>query len=459
MVHIRRHESGRLEIRDVDEDYLLLRLAHVAHFYRDAGEKGEISCEPPRTTAACVLSLDSNGIKLPTLRGVSEVPMFRVDGTIHSTPGYDDGSQMYFQPAIEFPEVPDQVLVEEMEEARDLVYDVIADFPFEGSASLANAMALLLLPVIRPLITGPTPLACITAPQAGTGKSKLASVCSILATGSEGLLPWKREERENEVTISAAMLSQQPVLILDNVVGVLGSGVLCSALTSTQFQGRVMGTSTMFSVPVVCAWICTANNLRLGDDMGRRVYKIQMDAKSATPMQREDFRHPRLLDYVLENRGALVRALLVMARYWFCIGQPRAKVVPLGSFESWHVVMASILEACGIRGFMGNLSETLNKDENQEQWTTFMEALDETFSGDAFKVADVLSRISDAQGTMREMLPPWMPFDNPAKLRQQIGQQFHNRQGTRFGDDELYLEKAGRARGSVQTWRIRRGKE
>jgi hypothetical protein len=276
-----------------------------------------------------------------------------------------------------------------------MIQDILADFPFDCEASRANAVAMLLLPIVRPLITGPTPLAAIVAPQAGTGKSMLASICAILATGHNYLLPWKREERENEVTISAAMLAQQTVMVLDNVVGILGSGVLCSALTSANFQGRVMGSSTMFNVPVTCTWIATANNLRLGDDMSRRVYKIRMDAKSSKPMQREGFRHPRLLDYVTQHRGELVHALLIIARYWFCLGCPRARVVPLGSFESWHVVMASILKAAGIDGFMGNLQEVLGKDEAVEQWTTFMEALSDTFDGIEFRVSDVVSKCSD----------------------------------------------------------------
>ncbi len=458
MVHIRRHESGRLEIRDCDEDYMLLRLARVACFYRDSGEKGEVSCEPTRNAAASVLSLDSTGISLPTLRGVSEVPMFRADGTIHSEPGYDASSQMYYQPAIEFPPVPEQVTADDAEAAVYAVLDVIQDFPFDSQASRANAVAMMLLPVIRPLITGPTPLAAIVAPQAGTGKSMLASIAAIIATGHNYLLPYKREERENEVTISAAMFGQQPVIVLDNVVGVLGSGVLCSALTSANFQGRIMGSSTMFNVPVTCTWIATANNLRLGDDMSRRVYKIQMDAKSSKPMQREDFRHPRLLDYVSEHRGELVHALLMIARFWFCQGKPRAKVTPLGSFESWHSTMASILENSGIQGFMGNLSETLNRDESQDQWTIFMEALEERWpDGVEFRVSDVVSACQDSQSEFRDMLPPWIPYNDVARLRQMLGQQFHNRQGTRFGEDELYLEKTGRSRGNVQRWVVRKG--
>jgi hypothetical protein len=459
IVHIRRHENGRLEIRGADEDFILLRLARVAHFYREA-EKGEVSTEPTRGTAGSILALDTREIQLPSLRGVTEVPIFREDGTIHSEPGYDAGSQMYYQPSIEFPEVPDQVTQDDAEAARDLILDVINEFPFDGEPSKANAVAMLLLPVIRPLINGPTPLACIVAPQAGTGKTKLASICAILATGFNHVLPWKREERENEVTISAAMFAQQPVMILDNVVGVLGSGVLCSALTSENFQGRIMGSSNMFNVPVVCAWIATANNLRLGDDMDRRVYTIRMDAKSAKPMLREDFKHPRLLEYVSENRGRLVHALLIMTRYWFCLGRPRAKnVVPLGSFESWHVVMASILETCGVEGFMGNIQETLGKDEYSEQWTVLMEAMFDSFEGEKFMVQDVVSRCLDSQYSMKEALPPWIPYDNTGKLRQMLGQQFHNRQGTRFGEDELYLSKAGRTRGKVQSWVIERGSQ
>jgi len=60
-----------------------------------------------------------------------------------------------------------------------LLDELLIDFPFADEASRANALALLLLPYVRPLIVGPTPLHLITAPTQGTGKDLLAQLAPI----------------------------------------------------------------------------------------------------------------------------------------------------------------------------------------------------------------------------------------------------------------------------------------
>jgi len=64
-----------------------------------------------------------------------------------------------------------------------LLDSLLGDFPFADQASRANALALLLLPFVRPLIDGPTPLHLIEAAKPGTGKGLLADVVHAIATG------------------------------------------------------------------------------------------------------------------------------------------------------------------------------------------------------------------------------------------------------------------------------------
>ena len=65
----------------------------------------------------------------------------------------------------------------EINKAKDLLLDeLLADFPFASQADRANAVAWLLLPLIRPSIDGPTPLHLIEAPIQGTGKGTFGSM-------------------------------------------------------------------------------------------------------------------------------------------------------------------------------------------------------------------------------------------------------------------------------------------
>ena len=61
--------------------------------------------------------------------------------------------------------------------------DMLGDFPFVGDAERAHAVAALLLPFIRDLIPGATPLHGIEASTPGTGKTLLADTLVLPSIG------------------------------------------------------------------------------------------------------------------------------------------------------------------------------------------------------------------------------------------------------------------------------------
>jgi putative DNA primase/helicase len=71
-----------------------------------------------------------------------------------------------------------------------------------------------------------------TAPVAGSGKSKLVEVASIIATGHEApvIAPGATEE-ELEKRLGGALLAGDTVIALDNCDAPLGGVLLCQALT------------------------------------------------------------------------------------------------------------------------------------------------------------------------------------------------------------------------------------
>ncbi len=129
------------------------------------------------------------------LASVAAVP----NGTVLDTPGYDAMSRILYQPSpdLKMRPIPEDPETDEIQEAVAVVEDAIGEFPFCGPADRANMYALLLTPLIRPAISGCTPIALIDAPQAGTGKSLLANVLSVIVSGREAAfmnMPKSEEE-------------------------------------------------------------------------------------------------------------------------------------------------------------------------------------------------------------------------------------------------------------------------
>ena len=312
------------------------------------------------------------------------------------------------------------------------------------------------------------PLALYDAPQAGTGKTLLAEVVSIVATGRAAetfSAPNDPEEWRKKIT--TALSTGTNVVLIDNVIHRLDSDALCMALTATTISDRLFRTFERIVLPVKCAWIATGNNIQLGGDMPRRCYWIRIDAKNSQPFRRTGFRHANLRAWVTEHRGELIAALLTIARYWFLQGRKTPKRVrPIGSFEAWSETIGGMLETVGVEGFLGNADTMFEQaDPEAAQWESFLWALMALFNGDPFRVTDVVERLPAKDGTstpemkgLRAALPDFLAeaADRTGGFFQRrLGRCFADRAGRRFGESQAFVERVGEDRKTkVQMWRV-----
>lgn len=273
-------------------------------------------------------------------------------------------------------DLPERPTDAQIEEARHLVLDeLLGDFPFVQEPDRAHAVSAIVLPFVREMIDGPTPLHDIEAPTPGTGKGLLAAAISTIATG-RGVEAGVLATTESEVRkmITASMAAGKGVVLLDNICQgrVIGSSALSSVLTATEWTDRLLGHSRMVTSPNRALWIMTANDPRFSTELARRTIRIRIDPKVKQPWLRAEFRHPDLLAWVRENRSHLVRAILVLVRAWLAAGRPMGQV-RLGSFESWSGVLGGILEVAGIPGFLRDLDQLhCASDPSVEAWRDFL---------------------------------------------------------------------------------------
>jgi len=471
MVAVVRDEHNRHLIAEVTEAALRGRMARSAFYYKLNKDREPVPCLPPLEVVRDVLALSSAEWGFPPLEALIEAPFLRSDGTICDRPGYDASTSLFYSPApslqpLAIPEAPTR---DHVDVSLDLLDSAIGDFPFANDASRANAIAAMLTPLVRPAIAGPTPLALYDAPQAGTGKSLLAEVTCIVATGRPAetfSAPTDREEWRKKITMVAA--SGTSVVVIDNVNYSLDSDALCSAITSLTILDRVFGTFDRIVLPVKCAWNATGNNVHLGGDMPRRCYWIRLDAKQSQPFRRTGFRHANLRAWVMEHRSELITALLTIARYWYLQGQPAAKAfVCLGSFEVWCTTIGGMLELAGVEKFLANAEAMFEQaDSDAGQWEAFLLVLSEVFEGESFRVRDIVANIEDRSLGMantrsnhiREALPDFLAeaVDRTGGFFQRrLGKCFAERLGRRHGESQVYLTRAEKDRkAKVDRWMV-----
>ncbi len=481
LADLRSRSEGVLVINNLTDVELRGLLTDRASFFVET-EEGYKPCAPPLYAAKDILGYSDLMGHFPNLLGITEIPVLRPDGTVLAQPGYDPATGLYYAPApgLMIPSIPEHPTYDDVKRALQWAQSAIGDFPFEYdlgqnlkivpfdqrarfqpvfSASMANALALMLTPLVRPAISGPTPLALVTAPAPGTGKTLLCELIAAIATGrGAALFSAPSEEEEFRKQITSYLKEGVGGIVIDNVCAPLASAQLSKALTADTWADRILGHTQTVLLPVLCTWLATGNNIRLGGDLPRRCYWIRLDAKVARPHLRSGFRHPNLRRWVRENRGELIGALLTLARAWFAAGKPQLNQIVLGSYESWAEVLGGILGHVGVPGFLGNSGELQDQAEaDSDSEANFLQALHLAADGKRFTSGDVhrLCRHEPTASALTKALPPELSETLGAEgvFERRLGRWLAERADRRFGNDSVHVKRVGIMH-NTQLWTV-----
>ena len=341
----------------VTQDRMTYRLAKIAKWYRET--KDELTTvNPPPQVVKNVLATPN--CPLPVLLAIVEVPIFGTDGSLITKPGYHSASQTLYEPTPGFrlPNLPKNPTREDLNRAKSFVLgDLFVDFPFVSAADRAHAVCLMVLPLVRNLIDGPTPLHLMEKPKSGTGAGLLIEMIAHVVTGRPiPIMTEARSDDEWRYRITSVLRQVEPFLLIGNLHQPLKSPHLAAAITSTIWEDRKIGSSETVRLPVRCAWVATANNPVLSDEIQRRTVRIRLDPGVEKSWERKDFKHSDLRKWARKNRAELVGVVLTLAQGWIVAGQPPGEQ-RLGSFESWTAVIGGILDIAEIPGFLENRQE------------------------------------------------------------------------------------------------------
>ena len=286
--------------------------------------------------------LEREGLwKLPTLAGVINAPTLRRDGSILEVPGYDVDTGLLFDPAGEtFDPIPRDPSKGDAIGAMGLLKGLISTFPFVADSDRSVALSGILSTAIRRSIET-APLHAFTAPVAGSGKSMLVDLASMVASGRQAsVISQGASEEELEKRLGASLLAGDVMVSIDNCESPLGGELLCQVLTQPALKIRVLGKSINVEVPSNAAIFATGNNLSVIGDMTRRTLMCSLDPNCERPETRVFNVDPLAL--IRAERGRYVTAALTILRAFHVAGRPR-QVNPLGSFESWSNWIRSAL--------------------------------------------------------------------------------------------------------------------
>lgn len=400
LVRVAYDETGSPSIVPINVPALRGILERCASFVTVGKNFQNIPIPPPLTVVQDLANLPEWNTILP-ITGIVESPIIRNDGTIVTEKGYDKETKLYYAPADGFvlPDIPDKPSKEDVKKSIGLLKEIFIDFPFVDEASRINTIAALLGAVLRPIIPGSVPLALIDKPQAGTGASLIADIIGKIVTGrSASMMPAPEDDAAWRKMITSSIAKGRIVAIIDNVESKLYTPSLAVVLTCTVWEDRLLGKNEMITLPNRNVWIATGNNIQLGGDLPRRCFWVRMDAGCAKPwLEREQpFKHPDLIEWVTENRGEILKAVMVLARSWIQSKKPKPTKCPkIGGFESWRDIIGGIFEHAGEYEFLGNQEQMyLEADTDTPAWEAFFETWESIWKVDTeISVADIEERL------------------------------------------------------------------
>jgi hypothetical protein len=306
---------------------------------------------------------------------VTRTPFFTPSGVSVTAAGYNaEARTLLVDP-------PTLVDTPEPDGAACLAYirEMLCDFPFEGGpngAEVSNLIGAMLVPMVRPMISGPVPMLLIEGNVPGLGKSYLASAIRILY----GLDPEAGSLPKDEKLIASLMLGilmkSEPVHVFDDVGHSVISSTLNRTITGRTYSDRILGVSDTASYVIRQLWIMTMNNARVSADLVRRVFRCRLLWPGpGRPEDRRGFRIPDFLGHVTDRRADLLARLRQLVTEWIDAGRPVPDDLPaMGSFESFARVVGGILRHAGDRAWLTNAAATKEAVALDDDWGPFLAA-------------------------------------------------------------------------------------
>jgi putative DNA primase/helicase len=346
------HKGGVVEsqiIVEIGEHALGERLGVAAAFQkwdgRMKGGGGLKRIDPPTSLIKTVVERGYN-LKLPVLVGLVSCPQIAAEGRILDKPGYDAETGIFFDPrGAKFPTIAESPSLADARVAKDQLLRLFDTFDLQSGKDLAVAASLILTRLARVGIAT-APLHAFDAPTAGSGKSMIVDIASVLATGERAVVFAQGATLEEfEKRLSVQLMTGRQIIAIDNITNELDGDLLNQFLTQEQVDLRVLGESRKITVRCSAVTTATGNNLKLVGDLTRRALIARLDPKTDRPEVRQ-FDYDPLLD-AQQNRVELVAAALIILRAYHVAGRPH-RPPRLQGFAEWSDLVRGALMWIGL---------------------------------------------------------------------------------------------------------------
>ncbi len=300
-----------------------------------------VYCNPTAMLARSIL-VHAEYPSMRVIRGISETPFLRPDGTVVQKSGYDKMTGYLYAPSTKFPRIPETPSQDEAHVAFEKLWHVYAGLEFVDDAARACPIAGILTIFAQAAIQGVVPIFMTEANTPGTGKTIVNDTIGIIASGR----PMPRRSfpgpgDELRKVLDAYARDGTRFFCLDNIGQDFGGEALEAAVTTEgHYDLRVLGETRNMRVEWSTIIFGTGNNIGFyRADIIPRTLMSRMETQVEDPRGRDISTFlikENLCAYAHRMRAELVVAALTVLRAYAYAGKPRQDCRPWGSFEAFN---------------------------------------------------------------------------------------------------------------------------
>ena len=254
--------------------------------------------------------------KMPTIIGVSTMPLVLADGTLLAPDAFDRERGIEFHIPADIRAAipkPDTCNDEAVQRAMTFLMD---EWLCDVSAEYPNKCILLAtaLTIIERSLFEERPCFFVTAGKRGSGKTTTLQILTNAATGEmAAATAWSNDENERRKALLAQLMCGSAFVLWDNIP--LGLQITCPhierACTSSFYSDRKLGETKTLTASAATVHLFTGNNVAPKGDLASRSLNARLDTDRADPENRE-FKHQDIRGWTAQNRARIVAAMLTI---------------------------------------------------------------------------------------------------------------------------------------------------
>jgi hypothetical protein len=306
---------------------------------------------------------------IPVVRAINTAPLLDASGRLIDGVGLDRATELFHRidPALRSCLPQGEPTEEEIKEALNfLLNEWLVDVALDP---VGKCVAVLLaLTLLQRALLPERPAFFVTAGQRGGGKTTLISMIITAVLGRRATAAaWSDSAEERKKALFSYLRQGVASLVWDNIAR--GSTISCphieAALTSAEISDRVLGVSSVETVPASTVQIFTGNSIAPRGDMASRSFVVSLNVDRPDPENRS-FTHADPFAWTQANRAKILRAL-----YTILIGgallRPQAQVAKTRFKLWWGLVGWPVEYAAGLLDINVDCTELLRAGEAGEE--------------------------------------------------------------------------------------------